>query len=175
MENASNVSSEEELLQLRNEGKISEAEYNDLLHLMKTRPAEPEEAPSYADKSTSKRKIGKIAFALMLAGVVIPLAGYVLLTPGFGRKVKGVSQTVVMVRDSNMAANSVELRGKTAQTEALEETRKIRGQIFGVFYIGPLFEIAAFVMGVISWPDVFGKATVITISVFFAIALLLNS
>ena len=165
MENASNVSSEEELLQLRNEGKISEAEYNDMLHLMKTCPAEPEEAPSYADKSTSKRKIGKIAFALMLAGVVIPLAGYVLLTPGFGRKVKGVSQTVVMVRDSNMAANSVELRGKIAQTE----------QIFGVFYIGLLFEIAAFVMGVISWPDVFGKATVITISVFFAIALLLNS
>lgn len=47
MENASNVSSEEELLQLRNEGKISEAEYNDLLGAMKkpslgTEPSEDE-------------------------------------------------------------------------------------------------------------------------------------
>jgi uncharacterized integral membrane protein len=35
MENISNVSSEEELLRLRNQGKISEAEYNDLLGAMK--------------------------------------------------------------------------------------------------------------------------------------------
>ena len=47
MENVSNVSSEEELLQLRNEGKISEAEYQDLLGAMKkpslgTEPSEDE-------------------------------------------------------------------------------------------------------------------------------------
>ena len=47
MENVSNVSSEEELLALRNEGKISEAEYNDLLGAMKkpslgTEPSEDE-------------------------------------------------------------------------------------------------------------------------------------
>lgn len=35
MENISNVSSEEELLELRNEGKISEADYQDLLATMK--------------------------------------------------------------------------------------------------------------------------------------------
>ena len=35
MENVSNVSSEEELLQLRNEGKISDAEYQDLLIAMR--------------------------------------------------------------------------------------------------------------------------------------------
>lgn len=35
MENGSNISSEEELMELRNEGKISEAEYQDLLIAMK--------------------------------------------------------------------------------------------------------------------------------------------
>ena len=34
MENVSDISSEEELLQLRNEGKISEDEYKDLLAAM---------------------------------------------------------------------------------------------------------------------------------------------
>ena len=35
MENVSNISSEEELMELRNEGKISESEYQDLLIAMK--------------------------------------------------------------------------------------------------------------------------------------------
>lgn len=36
---ASNASSEQELLQLRNEGKITEAEYQELLAIMKKPPA----------------------------------------------------------------------------------------------------------------------------------------
>lgn len=44
METASNPSSEEELLQLRNEGKISEAEYQELLAAMSKPPAAEEKA-----------------------------------------------------------------------------------------------------------------------------------
>ena len=39
MDNVSNISSEEELLQLRNDGKISEAEYQDLLATIRKSPA----------------------------------------------------------------------------------------------------------------------------------------
>ena len=39
MENISNISSEEELLQLRNDGKISEAEYQELLAAIRKSPA----------------------------------------------------------------------------------------------------------------------------------------
>ena len=39
MKNVSNISSEEELLELRNEGKISEAEYRDLLAAIRKSPA----------------------------------------------------------------------------------------------------------------------------------------
>ena len=39
MKNVSNISSEEELLELRNDGRISEAEYQDLLETIKKSPA----------------------------------------------------------------------------------------------------------------------------------------
>lgn len=66
-----NVSSQEELLQLRDEGKISEAEYNDLLAAIRKPPPENvEEVPTAADDARTKRKQGKIAFVLMLVGIV---------------------------------------------------------------------------------------------------------
>ena len=40
------------------------------------------------------------------------------------------------------------------------------------FFLGIAFEIPAFVIGMIAWRDVFGKATVITISSFVAVLLL---
>ena len=52
MENASNISSEEELLQLRNEGKISEAEYQDLLATM--RNSRPDNAGESATMGANK-------------------------------------------------------------------------------------------------------------------------
>ena len=60
MEDISNISSAEELLQLRNDGKITEAQYNDLLDAMRTRPADNQIYTNVAGKSKSKSKIGKI-------------------------------------------------------------------------------------------------------------------
>jgi hypothetical protein len=69
-----NISSEEQLIQLRNEGKISEDEYNDLLGAMKKPPESAAYAPEpQSDKAASKRRLGKIAFYLMLAGIVLPI------------------------------------------------------------------------------------------------------
>ncbi|MBN2128718.1 MAG: hypothetical protein JW741_04450 [Sedimentisphaerales bacterium] len=56
MEIASNASSEQELLQLRNEGKITETEYHELLAAMR-RPPAPDEALSDASKSCSAPQI----------------------------------------------------------------------------------------------------------------------
>jgi hypothetical protein len=60
MENLSNVSSEEELLQLRNQGKISEAEYGELLAAL--RKPTPDKRP-VLDKSgiavSLERRFGK--------------------------------------------------------------------------------------------------------------------
>ena len=73
MENASSVSSEEELIQLRNEGKISEDEYDQLREaLQKTTQVDIEPVAPETDKSKSKRKLGIAAFVLMLAGIILP-------------------------------------------------------------------------------------------------------
>ncbi len=74
MENAINISSEEELAQLRNEGKISEAEYQELLSAMKKpSPFISKDAISEENKAKSKRVFGKIAYALMLMGILLPI------------------------------------------------------------------------------------------------------
>jgi len=81
MEDISNVSSEEELLELRNEGKLSEDEYQQLLAAMrKPSPSSDEEAAPEIDKAKSKRKLGIIAFVLMLAGIVLPVVCILLLS-----------------------------------------------------------------------------------------------
>ncbi|MBA7669050.1 hypothetical protein ES703_77177 [subsurface metagenome] len=81
MENVSNVSSEEELLQLRNEGKISEDEYEELLETLR-KTTSPDIGPDVPEtnKAKSKRKLGIIAFVLMLAGIVLPVVCILLLS-----------------------------------------------------------------------------------------------
>jgi len=74
MENISNISSEEELLQLRNDGKISETEYQDLLATIKKSPAKSTDTSTLQNNfQESKRKQGKIAFYLMLGGIALPI------------------------------------------------------------------------------------------------------
>jgi hypothetical protein len=80
MENISNISSEEELLQLRNDGKITETEYQDLLATMTKPSTHDENLPPY---STSQLKIpdprsippilwiALISLALMVFGKVL--------------------------------------------------------------------------------------------------------
>jgi hypothetical protein len=128
MENIKNVSSEEELLQLRNEGKISEAEYNDLLGAMRKPPESTAYAPEpQSNKAASKRRLGKTAFYLMLAGIVLPIVSFFVC---FAISGGGEGDAIFS----------------------------------GCLFLCVLLEVPAFVFGVISWPDPFGKASVITSS-----------
>jgi hypothetical protein len=123
-----NISSEEQLIQLRNEGKISEDEYNDLLGAMKKPPESAAYAPEpQSDKAASKRRLGKIAFYLMLAGIVLPIVSFFVCFALTG----GGEGDVIFS---------------------------------GCLILCILLELSAFVFGVISWPNHFGKASVITSS-----------
>jgi hypothetical protein len=69
MQSVPNVSSEEELLQLRDEGKISEAEYEDLLAAMKERGKlenEPAGGSAAEPRETSGLAIASLVLALAL-------------------------------------------------------------------------------------------------------------
>lgn len=125
MDNISNISSEEELLQLRNDGKVSEAEYQDLLSAMrKTSLSEDEKLAPGIDKTKSKRKLGKRAFVLMLLGIILPIVGFL-----------AIELLVAWEPDTHAG-------------------------IGPSFFLGLALEIAVFVMGVVAWPDDFGKAAV---------------
>lgn len=139
MENTPNVSSEEELLELRNEGKISEEEYEELRSAMRksTKP-DFEPPPVATDSPKSKRKFGKIAFYLMLGGIVLGPVCYLV----FGCMIFPTS-------------------------------RPEHGP--WLLLVGLPLEIAAFVMGVIAWPDTFAKVTVVTIAFIVVLAWLFNA
>lgn len=92
MENVSNITSEEELLQLRNEGKISEDEYEQLLETLQ-KPAKLDVEPTIPDKlkptRTSSLAIASLIFSLVGPIGCIPavICGHLAL-----RKIeKGVS------------------------------------------------------------------------------------
>lgn len=86
MGTGSNISSEEELLQLREEGKISEAEYHDLLTAMVKSPPEVEEPAlsSETGDAKTKQKRGKTALFVMLAGLLLPAIGYAIVVLSTG-------------------------------------------------------------------------------------------
>ena len=68
-----NISSEQELRKLLEEEKITQAEYDELEKAIKTKPPVAiESSLPQGDNSKSKRKLGIIAFVLMLAGVILP-------------------------------------------------------------------------------------------------------
>jgi hypothetical protein len=137
MNSVPNVSSEEELLQLRNDGRISQAEYSELLNAMKTPPANSEARILDADRSKAKRRQGKIAFTFLLVGIILPVVCFFTLE-------------ILIATGPNVHAI-----------------------IAPWFFLGLAFEIAAFVLGVISWPDVFGKAAALTTSVLFVLIVVL--
>ncbi len=75
-----NVSSEQELRKLLEEGKITQAEYDELEKAIKTTsPTNIESLLSQNDKLKPKRKLGIIAFVLMLSGVILPIVGFIIL------------------------------------------------------------------------------------------------
>jgi len=132
MDHAIDINSEEELLGLKNEGKISDSEYADLLSAMRKPSPKTHEAIVSGDEDTSKQKYGKIAFYLMLAGIVVPTVVFFI---SFAVTGGGEGDAIF--------------------------------SICAILCV--LLELPAFVLGVISWPDVFGKTVVATI---FAIILL---
>ena len=184
MENISNVSSEEELLQLRNESKISEAEYQDLLAaIQKATKVDTEPAAPEADKARSKRKLGKIAFVLMLLGIIFALVGLAGLALGaataVGERVEvtaaelgGSQGSPITAEDAAERQKDIEQRAGQARVASGEKCMWMYLATVSCFVLGLVFGIAAFVFGVISWPDVFGKATVATISAMLVLALL---
>ena len=139
MRDVSNISSQEELLELRNDGKISQAEYDDLLGAMEKLPrAGIQGRTSEGDIQDSRHRLGKIAFYLMLAGIVVPVLVFPVCFAITGGGEGDVIFDVCLV-------------------------------------LCVLVEIPAFVIGVISWPDVLGKATVATIAIMAVIILLFMS
>ncbi|MHC4192451.1 MAG: DUF4190 domain-containing protein [Planctomycetota bacterium] len=70
MENVSNISSEEELLQLRDEGKISETEYEELRETLR-KTAKVDVGPSSQAKAEPTRTSG-LAIASLVLSLVIP-------------------------------------------------------------------------------------------------------
>ena len=139
MTDVSSISSQEELLQLRNDGKISQAEYDDLLGAMEKLPRAGVEVRTLEHSTQdSKHRLGKVAFYLMLAGIAAPILIFVV---SFAISGGGEGDVIASV----------------------------------CFFLSVLIEIPAFVVGVISWPDVLGKAAVITIAVMTVLALLFVS
>lgn len=170
MENTPNVSSEEELLELRNEGKISEDEYEQLRGAMRRSTKLDVEPPTaVADKAKSKRKLGKIAFCLMLVGiVVVPVWFWVMEYPTTAPEYR-VPPAKRMVVGPNGEKFTDPIGEKFAEVALGEQRTGFPPWLAGLTLI---LEIAAFAMGVIAWPDAFVKATVVTISFIIAIAFL---
>ncbi|OHB78116.1 MAG: hypothetical protein A2Z25_11595 [Planctomycetes bacterium RBG_16_55_9] len=136
METVPNASSEEELLKLREEGKISEAEYQDLRSAMSKRATAPEGPPERQHSDTvARHKRGKVALIVMLAGLLLPVLGY----------------------------------GMVAMSAGPNEGAAIAPW----FFLGVALQLVGFVLGVSSWPDVYGKTTVLTISAIAALAVVL--
>lgn len=268
MDNISNISSEEELLQLRNDGKISEAEYQDLLAAIRKSPAKgTKDAVNAAAFITLKDvpwQIWVVVALLALEGVgnllYIPQQPLALLWLGwkclfiFGLLKRwrwifclfviiGVIHVlffllqapivasinlamVVLVLSSfrfyfsseaeyNCLIKAKEkllglcIDNRTYQ-DSVQDSKRKQGKIaiylmsagfvlpivcffvsytistsFGLgemdvvmaicFALCVLLEVPAFVIGVISWPDVLGKATVTAISVLAGILILFLS
>ena len=80
MENVSNITSEEELLQLRNEGKISEDEYEDLLDTLR-KTAKVDAGPAVQDNQKPVRTSG-LAIASLALSVLSAVIGPLGCIPG---------------------------------------------------------------------------------------------
>lgn len=80
MESASHVSSEEELLKLREEGKISEQEYEELLGAMRRSPAAdfPIQPPTEPQFQAFRKRITIGGLIISILGVIV---GFVLKLP----------------------------------------------------------------------------------------------
>ena len=86
MESAQQASSEEELLKLREEGKISEREYEELLGAMRSPPADhlPIEPPAEPQFQAFRKRIMIGGFIISILGVIFGLILELTLVWGLG-------------------------------------------------------------------------------------------
>lgn len=78
-----NISSEEELKALLEEGNISQEEYEQLLDAMQKNPQPPaQQIDSPPAKTKSRHVLGVAAFLLMLSGIAVTVLGFVLIFIG---------------------------------------------------------------------------------------------
>ena len=75
MENVSSISSEEELLGLREEGKISEGQYQDLRAAMKKASPNNKGAPDMSLACPAKSEILALRKRVLISGIVICVIG----------------------------------------------------------------------------------------------------
>jgi hypothetical protein len=80
MENVSNISSEEELLQLRDEGKINEAEYAELLEAVNKPPSQKPEPPITSEPQFDALRVRLLTFSLVSCIIGLP-TGLMLKLP----------------------------------------------------------------------------------------------
>lgn len=71
MENASNISSEEELLQLRNEGKLSEDEYQQLLAAMRKSSPNKKGVSNMSEACPGKTEFRAFRKRVFITGMII--------------------------------------------------------------------------------------------------------
>jgi hypothetical protein len=86
VESVSNVSSEEELLKLREEGKVSEAEYQDLLAAIRKSPAckSDVKSPAEPEFQAFHKRILVGGFVICIVGVIFGLILKLPLVWGLG-------------------------------------------------------------------------------------------
>ena len=86
MENVSNVSSEEELLKLREEGKISEKEYAELLGTIRRTPGNKTggEVPAEPQFQAFRKRILVGGFIICILGIIFGLVLKVPIVWGLG-------------------------------------------------------------------------------------------
>lgn len=86
MESVSNASSEEDLLKLREEGKISEQEYEELLGAMRRPPADysPTEPPAEPQFQAFRKRILVGGLIICIMGVIFGLVLELPLVWGLG-------------------------------------------------------------------------------------------
>ena len=145
MENLSTISSEEELMKLREEGKINQIEYEELHTAMvqQSNKRSSDDLSLEVDKPKPKTKLGILAFVLMLIGFILPVILWSLAESE---------------AQANQPPNpNVEMHGAIANVE-------MHVSIAFFLFLGVAFEIAAFVLGIIAWSSAFGKAVVISIA-----------
>jgi hypothetical protein len=74
-----NITSEQQLKELLNEGKINEDEYEELRDTLKKKPVYHEDSSKNFEKNNVNSKLGKIAVVLTLAGIILPFPCYFII------------------------------------------------------------------------------------------------